>query len=235
MKIVTPPLCARGSVIDYAAIKPSSLVLTRRERVYRPSRNPTYSSSPTAQPNIKNFTNDYLVAPPGSAHSQLIAKVDPHLLTYAADTAHYEHTTSGALLHRTLLPEPDGDRIDGAYIDVDLAQGTQLKRAELDGISYGAAFDTDPAICPDTLANPATPTQLLLRAAYAFGSSSRGATPGRRLTRGPEQLSMTSSSSALAPGGIAAYALPRRVSRCWSSRRGRGPRGEFRRRRAEVR
>jgi hypothetical protein len=58
------------------------------------SANPTYSSSPVAHsPNIKNFTNDYLVSPPGSAQSQVFSNVDPHLLTYAADTAHFAHTT----------------------------------------------------------------------------------------------------------------------------------------------
>jgi hypothetical protein len=61
------------------------------------SLNPTYTSDPVAQsPNVKDLTNDYLVAPPGSASSAVTSQLDPHLLAYAADTANYAHTDAQA-------------------------------------------------------------------------------------------------------------------------------------------
>jgi hypothetical protein len=161
VKIVTPPLCGTcvRLFIDYAAIQPSSLgTYSQGHAFYRlSSANPTYSSSPVAHsPNIKNFTNDYLVSPPASAQSEVFSNVDPHLLAYAADTAHFAHTTvQGPYYIGPWYLNQYGDRIDGAYIDVDLARATQLGEAELDDIFYGAAYNTDPSLCPDTLANPA--------------------------------------------------------------------------------
>ncbi len=185
VKIVTPPLCATcvRLFIDYAAIKPSSLgTYSQGHAFYRPSSaNPSYSSSPTAHsPNIKNFTNDYLVSPPGSAQSQVFSNVDPHLLTYAADTAHFAHTTlQGPYYIGPWYVNQYGDRIDGAYVDVDLAQATQLGQAVLDDIYYGAGYNTDPSLCPDTLANPAYNDANYFYAVCinAFGISSDGIDP----------------------------------------------------------
>ncbi len=90
-----------------------------------------------------------------------------------------------------MVPEPAGDGVDGAYIDVDLAQATQLEQAELDDIYYGAGYNTDPALCPDTLANPAYNDANYFYAGCinAFGISSEGDRPvaGRLTTGRPRQ------------------------------------------------
>ncbi|HUA48543.1 MAG TPA: hypothetical protein VMA77_25135 [Solirubrobacteraceae bacterium] len=185
VKIATPPLCSTcvRLFVDYGAIKPSSLgTYSQGHAFYRlSSGNPTYSSAPvTHSPNIKNFTNDYLVSPPGSAQSQVFSNVDPRLLTYAADTAHFAHTTvQGPYYIGPWYVNQYGDRIDGAYIDVDLSHATRLGQAELDDIYYGAAYNTDPSLCPDTLANPAynDANYLYGGCVNAFGISSEGIDP----------------------------------------------------------
>jgi hypothetical protein len=185
VKIATPPLCATcvRLFIDYAAIQASALgTYSQGHAFYRlSSGNPTYSSSPVAHsPNIKNFTNDYLVSPPDSAQSQVFSNVDPHLLTYAADTAHFAHTTvQGPYYIGPWYLNQDGDRIDGAYIDVGLSQATGLGQAALDDIYYEAAYNTNPSLCPDTLANPAynDANYFYGGCVNAFGTSSAGIDP----------------------------------------------------------
>lgn len=185
VQITTPPLCSTcvRLFIDYAKIAPSSLGTYSQGHAYirLSSANPTYVSSPTAHsPNVKNFTNDYLVAPPGSPRSTVAATADPHLLAYAADTAHFAHTTAqGPYYIGPWYLNRWGERIDGAYIDVDLSKAHRLGQTQLDEIYYAAGYNTDPSLCPDTLADPAynDGNYLYGGCVNAGGASSEGVDP----------------------------------------------------------
>lgn len=157
VKIQTPPLCATCErlFIDYSQAQPNALGESSQGHAYYrlSSPNPSYSSSPVAHsPNIKNFTNDFLVAPPGSPQSTVAGTVDPHLLAYAAETAHFAHTTSqGPYYVGPWYVNTAGQRINGAFIDVDLSGATQAGSPALDSISYLAGYNANPNACPDTL------------------------------------------------------------------------------------
>jgi hypothetical protein len=162
VKISTPPLCA-GCVrlfIDYSKIVPDTGALrySHGHAYFRlSSLNPTYTSDPVGHsPNVKNLTNDYLVAPPGSLSSAITAQVDPHLLAYAADTAKFAHTDAqGPYYVGPGYYNTAGDFIDGTYVDIDLNGAKELGSA-LDPITYQAGFDSDPKTCPDSeLGGPA--------------------------------------------------------------------------------
>ncbi|MGH9098176.1 MAG: hypothetical protein ACRDWB_12210 [Acidimicrobiales bacterium] len=168
MGIATPPLCSgcRRLFIDYSKIAAGALpALTAHGHAYfrLMSFNPTYTVAPTAHsPNIKNLTNDSLVAPPGSPLSVLTSTLDPHLMTYAADTANFAHTTvQGPYYVGPWYVNTLGQRIDGAYLDVNLSNAVDLATTSLDDIVYATAFDSAPSTCLDAA---------LLGSAYADGN-----------------------------------------------------------------
>lgn len=166
--ISTPPLCAgcHRLFLDYAKIRANQgLTLNAHGHAYfRPmSLNPTYRVAPTAHsPNVKNLTNDTLVAPPGTPIPDVTALFDSHAMAYVGDTTGFGHIAAQGLYYvGPWYVNTAGQRIDGAYLDVDLSQGVSLGNSLLDGIGYAAGFDANPGLCPDTL---------LLGAAYADGN-----------------------------------------------------------------
>ena len=92
VKVTAPPLCAgcRRLFIDYSKITPGSATApTSNGHAYfrLMSLNLTYKVWPNAHsPNIKNLTNDYLVAPPGSPSSIVAAAADQYDMAYTGDT-----------------------------------------------------------------------------------------------------------------------------------------------------
>lgn len=158
VKIDTPPLCAgcRRLFIDFSKIAPSTATApTSHGHAYLRlmSLNPTYTVPPVAHsPNIKNLTNDYLVAPPGSAISAVTSQVDPYDMAYAADTANFAHTAAqGPYYVGPGYVNTAGKWIYGAYLDVDMSKATQLPQAAMNLIRYAAGFDSSPSTCPDSL------------------------------------------------------------------------------------
>jgi len=173
VRIQTPPLCSgcRRLFIDYSKISPNTgLDLSSHGHVYvRPmSWNQTYTVGATSHsPNIKNLTNDALVAPPDSPLPAITSIVDEHAMAYVGDTANTAHIgLQGPYYVGPWYLNTAGDRIEGAYLDVDLSGTVDLPFSELDDIIYAAGFDADPALCPDAL---------LLGSAYADGNYLYGA------------------------------------------------------------
>lgn len=158
VKITTPPLCdtCRRYFLNYALIAPNtpSAPTSHGHAYFRPmSFNQTYTVSPTAHsPNIKNFTNDQLVTPPESLQFAVVSRIDPGLMTFAADTANFAHTAvQGPYYVGPWYLNSAGQRIDGAYVDIDLGQAAQLPNATLNEVAYAAAFDDDPSTCIDAV------------------------------------------------------------------------------------
>jgi hypothetical protein len=158
VKIDTPPLCAgcRRLFIDYSRIAPStaSAPTSQGHDYFRPmSLNQTYTVSPLAHsPNIKNLTNDYLVAPPGSPQSTLTAAADQHDMAYTGDTANFAHiAVQGPYYVGPAYLNTAGRWVHGAYLDVNLSGATQLPQADANVIRYAAGFDSSPSTCPDAV------------------------------------------------------------------------------------
>lgn len=156
VKVTAPPLCAgcRRLFIDYSKITPGTAAApTAHGHAYfrLMSLNPTYTVPPIAHsPNIKNLTNDYLVAPPGSPSASVAAAADHYDMAYTGDTANFAHIEAqGPYYVGPWYLNADGRRIYGAYLDVDLTNGTQLPEAGANIIRYSAGFDASPATCPD--------------------------------------------------------------------------------------
>jgi hypothetical protein len=175
VKISTPPLCSTCArlFIDYSQAQPNALGESAQGHAYYrlSSANLTYASSPVAHsPNIKNFTNDWLIAPPGSAQATAAATVDPHLLSYAAETARFAHTTSqGPYYIGPWYVNTAGQRINGAFIDVDLSQAVQLGSAAADSIYYAAGYNAEPRACPDSAIGGAIGTSQYNDGNYFYG------------------------------------------------------------------
>ncbi|MHB1785016.1 MAG: hypothetical protein ACYCS7_02555 [Acidimicrobiales bacterium] len=166
--ISTPPLCAgcHRLFLDYSKIRANQALMpaAHGHAYFRPmSLNPTYRVAPTAHsPNVKNLTNDSLVAPPGTPIPDVTTLFDTHVMAYVGDTAHFAHIAAqGPYYVGPWYVNTAGQRIDGAYLDVNLSQAVSLGNGLLDGIGYAAGFDANPGLCPDTL---------LLGAAYADGN-----------------------------------------------------------------
>ena len=122
------------------------------------SLNPTFTVAPTAHsPNIKNFTNDYLVAPPGSPTSTVVATVDRFDMAYVGDTTNFAHIgIQGPYYIGPWYLNQQGQRIYGAYLDLNLNAATRLPLAGANSIVYATGYNADPATCPDALvAGPA--------------------------------------------------------------------------------
>ncbi|HEX4865615.1 MAG TPA: hypothetical protein VFV02_16215 [Acidimicrobiales bacterium] len=156
VKMATPPLCAgcRRLFIDYSKIPADEgpLTASHGHAYFRPmSLNPTYTVAPTAHsPNIKNLSNDYLVAPPGSPSSVAATFADYYDMAYVADTAHTAHTNAqGPYYIGPWYLNQAGQRIYGDYLDVDLGSAQRLPAAGSNDIIYGTGFDSDPPACLD--------------------------------------------------------------------------------------
>jgi hypothetical protein len=152
----TPRLCAgcRRLFMDFSKIPAANAppaYYAHGHAYYRlVSANPAYTIDPVAHsPNTKNFTNDKLVAPDGSPQEQLVAALDLHDVGYTTDTAHFVHTAAqGPYYIGPWYLSRGGRRIEGAYLDVDVAGAPQLPGgAQANAIAYMAGFDSGQA-CP---------------------------------------------------------------------------------------
>jgi len=108
------------------------------------SFNNTYTVDPLAHsPNTKDFTNDKLVAPDGSASERLSRAWEMHAIDYVTDTAYFVHTGSqGPYYIGPWYLSRYGKRVRGVYLDVDVADATQWPNPELNGIGYVAGFNS---------------------------------------------------------------------------------------------
>lgn len=153
----TPSLCpgCRRLFIDFSKIParnappryyPHGHVFYRFE-----SFNPTYTIDPTAHsPNTKNFTNDKLLSPEGSAQEQIIGALDLHqAFGYTVDTRNFVHTRlQGPYYTGPWYLSRGARRIHGVYFDVDVAGTTQVPGgAQANDIGYVGGFNSGTA-CP---------------------------------------------------------------------------------------
>ena len=158
VKISAPALCPTCAriFIDYSKIAANNgtNIYSHGHAFFKVfSLNLTYSADPVAHsPNIKNLTNDYLVSPPGSVISAVMGQLDTSLLTFAADTANYAHNdVQGPYYVGPGYVDAAGNWIDGAYVDINLANATELGNNTLDQVTYGAGFNSDPPSCLDSV------------------------------------------------------------------------------------
>jgi hypothetical protein len=152
----TPGLCrgCRRLFIDFSKIPAANtppIYYARGHVFFRlVSPNSSYTINPIAHsPNTKNFTNDKLLAPAGSPQEQVIGALDLHqLFGYVSDTAHFVHTAiQGPYYIGPWYVNRAGRRIEGVYLDVDVADATSLGSAQLDNIVYAAGFNSG-QLCP---------------------------------------------------------------------------------------
>jgi hypothetical protein len=149
--VPTPTLCpgCRRLFIDFSKIPrqdPPGRYYPRGHVFYRlESVNNTYTLDPIDHsPNTKNFTNDELLAPNGSAQDRIIGALDLHqALGYTTDTLNFIHTKIQGLCYAgPWYVGRTGRRIDGVYFDVDVADATALPGgAETNDIDYVGGFN----------------------------------------------------------------------------------------------
>lgn len=159
VRVETPMLCAgcRRLFLDYTKIPDENQPpeFDSHGHVYfrLQSANPTYTVDPIAHsPNIKNLTNDKLVAPEGSQQESIFHGFDLHAMAYTGDTAYFAHSQiQGPYYVGPWYLSRSGERIRGAYLDVDVAGAEQLPDPMLNAIYYMAGFNNGEATCPDNL------------------------------------------------------------------------------------
>lgn len=168
VKVATPRLCngCRRLFLDYSRIglgTPGAPVAHGHAYFRLMSLNQTYKIPPVAHsPNIKNLNNDFLVSPPGTPISTATAAADQYDWAYTGDTANFAHIAAqGPYYVGPWYLNTAGQRVYGAYVDVDLPGATTLPAAELNLIRYAAGFDASPSTCLDAE---------LLGAAYTDGN-----------------------------------------------------------------
>ncbi|MEQ1440133.1 hypothetical protein AAG565_12285 [Fontimonas sp. SYSU GA230001] len=151
--IDTPPLCpgCRRLFIDLGQIPEGG---ARGHAFYAiASFNPSYTIDPFAHsPNTKNFTNDELVSPPGTPLAMLVNAGDAYFKAYVTHTTRFAHTAlQGPFYIGPWYVNRDGQRINGVYVDVDVASAQNLGTAELNAMRYVAGYNDGTASCPDNL------------------------------------------------------------------------------------
>ena len=136
------PMARRFLVVFVVVIVRS--IVSREDSV-----NNTYTVDAKAHsPNTKNFTNDKLVAPHGSPQEQVIGAWDLHAIEYVTDTRNFIHTGSqGRYYIGPTYLNRNHDRIDGVYLDVDVADARRLPSPQLNAIGYIAGFNSG-TVCP---------------------------------------------------------------------------------------
>jgi hypothetical protein len=150
VKVDTPALCTgcRRLFINFADIPATG---GARGHVYYhlAAANFTYTVGPVAHsPNTKNFTNDKLITPDGSLQEPIVEAFDTHATVYVADAAYFIHNAiQGPYYIGPWYLNRQGDRIDGVYLDVDVAAATSLGNSELDQIEYVDGFNSG-EYCP---------------------------------------------------------------------------------------
>lgn len=150
VEIRTPSLCSgcRRLFINFAQI-PATGGARGHAYYHLGGFNFTYTVNPVAHsPNTKNFTNDKLVTPDGSLQEPIIEAIDTHAVAYVADTAYFIHNAAqGPYYIGPWYLNRHGRRIDGVYLDVDVADATSFGNAELDSIRYVDGFNSG-KYCP---------------------------------------------------------------------------------------
>jgi hypothetical protein len=153
----TPPLCpgCRRLFIDFSKIPRSGSAgrpYPRGHVFYRlESFNSTYTLDPIDHsPNTKNFTNDKLLSPSGSAQEEIIGALDLHqAFGYTTDTRSFIHThIQGPYYTGPWYLTASGRRIRGVYFDVDVAGATPYPGgARANEIGYIGGFNSG-RVCP---------------------------------------------------------------------------------------
>ncbi len=145
VQIRTPILCAgcRRLFINFAKI-PATGGARGHAYYHLAAFNFTYTVDPLAHsPNTKNFTNDKLLTPEGSLQEPIIGAFDLHAIAYVADTANFVHNAiQGPYYIGPWYVNRHGQRINGVYLDVDVADANPIGNALLDGIGYVAGFNS---------------------------------------------------------------------------------------------
>ncbi len=157
--ITAPRLCAgcRRLFFDYAKIpaknSPPSFYAHGHAYFRLQSFNQTYTVDPIAHsPNVKNFTNDKLLSPDGSAREEIAGAFDLHAMSYVGDTEFFVHSQiQGPWYIGPWYVNRAGRRITGAYLDVDVADGMEMPSPELNAIIYMSGFRSGEPTCPDAL------------------------------------------------------------------------------------
>lgn len=158
VRVKTPDLCngCRRLFIDFTAIgenDPGAGLFYAHGHAYwrMHAWNFTYTIDPVAHsPNMKNFTNDKLVAPEGSIQEHVAHAFDLHAMSYVTDTVFFHHTeTQGPYFIGPWYVNEAGETVHGVYMDVDVASATSFGNPNLDEIRYWAGFNAGEATCPD--------------------------------------------------------------------------------------
>lgn len=173
--IDTPPLCAgcRRLFIDLAQIPENG---AHGHAFYAvASFNPTYTIDPFAHsPNTKNFTNDELVSPPGTPLATLVYAGDTYFKAYVTHTTKFAHTAlQGPFYIGPWYLNRDGERINGVYVDVDVASAQNLGAADLNTIRYVAGYNDGTPTCPDNLLGDYAAADLLYAGCATHPGTSR--------------------------------------------------------------
>ena len=153
IRVRTPTLCpgCRRLFIDFSKIVPGAHYAHGHVFYRLRSPNLTYTFDPIAHsPNTKNFSNDKLLVPEGSPQQPLVWALDRHQFAgFTSDTAHFIHNAAqGPYYTGPWYLNREGERIDGVYLDVDVADGTALPgEAQANEIGYAAGFNSG-TYCP---------------------------------------------------------------------------------------
>jgi hypothetical protein len=158
VRVRTPALCpgCRRLFIDFSKIPkadappyyyPRGHVFLRLS-----SANSSYTVDPIDHsPNTKNFTNDKLLAPAGSAQEQVIGAGDLHqMFGYVTDTLGFVHTAlQGPYYVGPWYVSRQGRRVHGMYLDLDVTDATENPGGvDFNDVAYAAGFNSGQA-CPN--------------------------------------------------------------------------------------
>jgi hypothetical protein len=148
--IPTPTLCSgcRRLFIDFSKI-PASRGARGHAYYHLAAVNFTYTVNPVAHsPNTKNFTNDKLISPEGSPQEQILAAIDLHAIAYVTDTAFFVHNAiQGPYYIGPWYLNRQGDRVNGVYLDMNVATATRFPISQLSLIGYVDGFNSG-GLCP---------------------------------------------------------------------------------------
>lgn len=148
IRLRTPTLCSgcRRLFVDFSKIGAGSSYAHGHVFYRLTSANVTYALDPLAHsPNTKNFSNDKLVVPEGSPQQPLVWAGDEHQFAgFTSDTAHFVHNSEqGPYYTGPWYVNRAGRRIDGVFLDVDVADATRFPGgAQANAIGYAAGFNS---------------------------------------------------------------------------------------------
>lgn len=116
------------------------------------SFNPGHTIDPYSHsPNTKNFTNDALVAPPGTPLQDLIGRADLYMKTYVTHTTKFAHSgAQGGYYIGPWYLNHAGERIHGVYVDLQ-PSAFGLGNPNLNAIRYLAGYNSGTPSRPDNL------------------------------------------------------------------------------------